>query len=73
MAVTDSQQSSGRGQCSGGGIEAIGKAFLVSVRKVVVARGREHKTAQWLRYYDDDCRSRRRRRFGTTVKVGGER
>ena len=45
MAVTDSQQSSGRGQCSGGGIEAIGKAFLVSVRKVVVARGREHKTA----------------------------
>ena len=24
---------------------AIGRAFLVSVRKVVVARGREHKTA----------------------------
>ena len=45
MAVTDSQQSSGRGQCSAGGIEAIGRAFLVSVRKVVVARGREHKTA----------------------------
>ena len=31
-----------------------------------------HKTAQWLRYYGDDCRSRRRRRFGMTVKIGGE-